>query len=281
MDQFTIGEIPDELLATITARLHSHSTALMRLTGRSGPEHDPLYIGSGTLVSIDQIDGILTAKHVADMLDGPFHLGLVMGREGEEHRFMVNREALSIVDIGHWKTEEFGPDMSFIVLSDWEDVGTIRASRSFHQLSHDREEMITNPPDLDVGVWFACGSPEEMITQGSSDAGFREAMSLTDYCYAGGVDPGSERDDFDYLEFPLTNGDGSDLLSTYEGVSGGGLWQVTIRRSDDGDLIVGRYLYSGLVFWQGARQDGARFLRCHGSKSVYDKVYSTVVAKSA
>jgi len=281
MDQFTIGEIPDELLVTITARLHSHSTALMRLTGRSGPEHDPLYIGSGTLVSIGHVDGILTAKHVADKLSGPFHLGLVMAREGEEHRFMVDRKALSIFGIGQWKDEEFGPDLSFIVLSDWDDVGTIRASSSFHQLTNDRQEMIANPPDLDVGVWFLCGSPEKLVTQGPSDAGFREVMSLTDFCYAGGVDPGYEKDDFDYLDFPLENGDGSDLLSTYEGVSGGGLWQVTIRRSDDGDLIAGRYLYSGLVFWQGARPDGVRFLRCHGRRSVYEMAYSTVIGKSA
>lgn len=281
MDQFRIGDIPNELLATITARLHSHSTALMRLTGRSGPEHDPLYIGSGTLVSIGRVDGILTAKHVADKLNGPFHLGLVVAREAEDHRFMVDREALSIFGIGQWKNEEFGPDMSFIVLSDWEDVGTIRASRSFHQLSNDREELITNPPDLDIGVWFACGSPKEMITQGPSDAGFREVMSLTNYCYAGGVDPGDEKDEFDYLDFPLSNGDESDLLSTYGGVSGGGLWQVTIRRSDDGDLVPGRYLYSGLIFWQDVRPDGVRFLRCHGRRSVYDMAFSAVIEQFA
>jgi len=281
VEQFALGETPDDLLVAITSRLHTHSTALMRLTGRSGPEHDPLYIGSGTFVSIDEVDGILTARHVADKLDGPFHLGLAVAREGEEHRFMIDRDSLSIYDIAPKESQEFGPDISFVVLSDWDDVGTIRASRSFHQLATDREEMLMSPPDPDIGIWFVCGGPGELVKVDASQAGLRGAMSITNYCYAGGVDTGYEKGGFDYFDFPLSNGDSKDLLRTYEGVSGGGLWQVTVRRKEGRGLIPGRFLYSGLVFWQDVRSDGIRFLRCHGRRSVYNRVLSKVSEKYA
>src|SRR3990172_1700842 len=252
MDQFALGEIPDELLRRITSRLHTHSTALLRLKGRTGPER-PLYIGSGTFVSIGDIHGILTARHVADKLAGPFHLGLAMAREGEEHRFAVNMNSLSIIRIPEGETEEFGPDISFIALSDWDGVATIRASRSFHQLLIDRDELVQNPPDVDIGIWFVCGSPEEMVTEGTSETGFGGAISLTNYCYAGGVDPGYEKGDFDYFDVPFKGGDSTALLRSYEGVSGGGLWQGTVRRSDEGGFTAGRFLYSGLAFLQGFR----------------------------
>jgi hypothetical protein len=59
-------------------------------------------------------------------------------------------------------------------------------------------------------------------------------------------------------------------------VSGGGLWQVLLRKSQEGKLEVSDYILSGVAFYQSPLMEGSRSIRCHGRQSIYKNVIDFV-----
>jgi len=47
---------------------------------------------------------------------------------------------------------------------------------------------------------------------------------------------------------------------------------VPLRKNATGDIEEEEHLLSGVVFYQTKVNDGVRRLKCHGRKSIYDKV---------
>ena len=73
--------------------------------------------GSGTLVSVSDHYGILTAGHVAKEIqsDPSYEVSLLFRRD--EHHFPVPVETLSVINFGKWEefTEE-GPDLALFTI---------------------------------------------------------------------------------------------------------------------------------------------------------------------
>ena len=63
-----------------------------------------------------------------------------------------------------------------------------------------------------------------------------------------------------------------DLPTSFGGVSGGGVWQVPLIRDRQGDLEADDYILSGVAFYQTKLDGNHRLIRCHGRKTVYEKV---------
>ena len=276
MDTTSLADTPDELIRMAVERLHNSSTALIKLSPDPGGKLTANLIGSGTFVTFGQVHGILTAHHVVRGLTGQYSLGLTGAREGEEHNLVVTRENLRICNIAIPETDEYGPDLAFIYLASWNDVCTIKASRSFHPLEHDRQEMLTGPPAADLGIWFACGVPGERVTEVKSEKGFERLLSYQHWCGAGGANRESDRGDWDYVEMDVDNDPARGLPASFGGMSGGGLWQVTVAKTSAGALQPRRALYCGVIFYQRANPDGTRTLRCHGRRTVYDHAFRAV-----
>jgi hypothetical protein len=272
-----LSETPNELLSSITGMLYPHLTALFRLSKDQDGNEKAIHIGAGTFVTIGEIYGILTATHVSDEISAQNRLGLVAAREGDVHHFEVDRSTLSIIPLASRNSDELGPDVSFIVLSDWEKIETLKANKLFYNLDKEQEALLTNPPPLDAGIWFACGTPEESVSMELSQAGFDRVISLGGYCGIGGVDKTFENNGYDYYECPIESNPDGKAPSDYKGMSGGSLWQITILRSEEKDLIPSHVFLIGVIFYQGIRSSGVRFLRCHGQRSIYrqlvDRVY--------
>jgi hypothetical protein len=277
-EPFSMNNVPESLIAEIANQLHVHTTALFKLWMDNNGQRQGLQIGSGTFVSIGAGYGILTAQHVAEQLADPYILGLSVAREGQEDSMSVKRESMRIFEVGKPEQAEFGPDLAFIMLTDWNDVSTIRASRSMYPLDNFREELLNSPPPMDAGIWFFCGSPEAYFAEEESTRGFSKILSFRQMCYAAVPSVMHERGDYDYVDLDAEK-DVSPLKS-YAGMSGGGLWQVTVERLKDGSIIPKRYLFSGVTFYQGMRSNEIRFIRCHGRKSVYSHVVSAVKGTS-
>ena len=79
----------------------------------------------------------------------------------------------------------------------------------------------------------------------------------------------NEGDGFDYYRIDATQEDDNHIISSFAGVSGGGLWQVIVRKSDTGAITWEDPLLQGVAFWQSDVVDGKRYLLCHGPRSVY------------
>jgi hypothetical protein len=279
MGSIRISDIPDKTIRRLSLPLHNYSTALFRVTGQYPRNLTPLHIGSGSFVSVGQTNGVLTAQHVADKLGGPCWLGLSAAREGEEHQMIVDRHSILLTDLGAPLTEEFGPDLSFIALANWHDVTTIKSSRAFLPLETDREMLLNDPPSVDRGIWFLSGAPEERLHLDTYPQRFHKVVTYENLCLAAGPTIEVANGDFDYFELDVDQSE--TVPSSFAGMSGGGLWRVLVARPNNGDFVPTRYLLTGVVFYQGVRENGTRFVRCHGRRSVYEKIFTKVLGQYA
>jgi hypothetical protein len=84
----------------------------------------------------------------------------------------------------------------------------------------------------------------------------------------------TESDDgtFDYLDIRIDYGDRTDLPTSFGGMSGGGLWQVLCRKTSTGVIDPEDYILSGVTFFQIAIEGRVRSLRCHGRKTIHERV---------
>ena len=66
--------------------------------------------------------------------------------------------------------------------------------------------------------------------------------------------------------------------TSYEGLSGGGLWRVYFEADRNGQIIVREKRLLGIAFYQYV-SDGKRRIICHGPKSVYEHLINGVLEK--
>ena len=275
MEQLSSSEIPDGFLALVATRLQTHSVSLIDVTHLPGTPEDADPIGSGTLVNVGQVFGILTAQHVADGLTQDSRLGLTIGPEGDEHAFQLPISEARIVEIAAPVNKEYGPDLAFITIPQ-PYLGTVKSYKSFVDLSADQAYLLDDPPTLDSGLWFVCGCPSRMTRRVPSERGFREVIEFRLLCGTGPAGSTFVKGDFDYIDMQLNLRAAPNLPRTYRGMSGGGLWQVLIRREASGMFSASRYLLSGVVYYQTELVDERRALRSHGRRSVYQVAYEAI-----
>lgn len=68
----------------------------------------------------------------------------------------------------------------------------------------------------------------------------------------------------------------SELPISFGGISGGGVWQVPLLKTKEGEIQAKEPIFSGVAFYQTAIVDKKRTIRCHGRRSVYESVYKAL-----
>lgn len=234
----SLSKIPEYLIREIAGVIHSYSTPLIRIIRKGGKKEDGVLIGSGTFINIQGVYGILTAHHVAHQLEFGSFLGIIL--IPDEHRNVTNFQYLKTVDIAKGLNDADGPDLSFIMLPSIK-VSEVKPYKHFIDLAVDREIMLDKPPAIHGGIWFLCGTIGEKTKEERSSRGFGPVLALEGMCAAVGVDRIYREDGFDYIEADVEYDKGLDIPSTFGGMSGGGLWQVTIKKYDDERLEPDKY----------------------------------------
>lgn len=271
-----ISDLPKKLLFEISNMIHNYSTALvMYTTGPNGEEMARL-IGSGTFVFLSDIFGILTAAHVAGLLRGSFSLGVSL--KETEHKYKLNSTVLTIRKIAKGKEDSKGPDLALVILPNAE-VGTIRATRNFYNLDRNRQPPLASRKGSNMAVCALCGIPDIQTTDQPSERGFTTVKEYTSYCYFGGIRNIYEVDDFDYCDFEIKYDNTRNIPETFGGVSGGGLW--LIRLPLDEIIEAKDYILFGVAFYQTERIGIYRSIRCHGPKSIYEKVCKEILGENS
>ena len=76
------------------------------------------------------------------------------------------------------------------------------------------------------------------------------------------------KDGFDYLEFAVDSGTKHyEGPTSFKGFSGGGLWHILADKNP---------VLSGVAFWQSPLDGDKRIVKCHGRKSIYQRVIDAV-----
>ena len=103
--------------------------------------------------------------------------------------------------------------------------------------------------------------------------GFKSIKGYRGLCGISGIRKEYESSGYDYLEMAIQyESHNQDLPMSFGGVSGGGVWQVSLIRNIQGNLEADEYILSGVAFYQTKLDGNHRLIRCHGRKTVYEKV---------
>jgi hypothetical protein len=229
-------------------------------------------LGSGVLVTVEGTSAILTAHHVLDVLPRFGRLGLFLGQTNAPHT--IDTQGVAFVKIDRGTTESLGPDLGALILSP-NIASAIAATKSFYNLSSRRELMLQAPPDLRDGVWFANGFLAERTRITQEPDRVRPTKWFYNFSGIGGPDHSPNLGLYDYFEFPVSYEARREAPENWGGMSGGGLWQVPLKR-EDGVLASLPPLLSGIVFYQQPTTPTQCGVRAHGRRSVYEIAYESI-----
>lgn len=240
--------------------VHDYSIILF---GYLGPTDIPVHSGTGTLVKLGEEHFILTAHHCAERLVEYGQICIPV-RPGTPP-LVIQR--LNPIYIGERKDDQWGPDLAFLPIHPV-DVKNINAfsHKIFYNLTRFEANILQEEPKIRSNIWAVVGSPA-LLNRVNPPLD----VQLQLMAYKVRVESPITKDGFDYINIrvPL---DGENTLSSFQGLSGGGLWQAGIERDGDGSLsLVGSHRLVGCAFYQTGAEGKYRYIRCHGWRSIYEQ----------
>lgn len=266
-------QLSDSLLEAVAQDLAQYSIGFLRVEDTPRGQ-DANLLGSGTLVTVGSTHAVLTAHHVLQVLPKEGRLGLILS--SALHRHTVDTQALEYRVIARGAVDSEGPDLGAVILTP-PVAAAIAAKKMFYNLDSRREQLLHAPPDRHDGVWFVHGFVGERTVEESGRDGYSLIKGFCSFSGAGGPDDLPVHiGDHDYFAFPVSYGARSVAPTSFGGMSGGGLWQVTLTRDPQGDIRPKKLLFSGAVFYQVATTDTQCGVKCHGPSSVYKVAYEAI-----
>jgi hypothetical protein len=269
-EKLSITELPTSTIDVACDHIAQYTVAMNRVFRRDG-KPDSQLVGTGTLVNIEGLDCILTADHVLEVFAEPERLSLMSSFKGEPrgHEFALSH--LGIHRIARGPSAEAGPDVGLIVLPQ-QSIGALRSEKIFYNVNRRSERFAGTYLPRDHGFWFNCGLIGETEKALAPLPNVPNLKGYEGLCGASANPTESDDGVFDYLEVRVDYGGRTDLPGTFGGMSGGGLWQVLLRKTASGIIEPEDYILSGVTFFQTAVEQKTRRLRCHGRKTVYECV---------
>jgi hypothetical protein len=229
--------------------------------------------GSGTLVSVGKIEGILTAAHVSKTIKKLPGITLIQfaGRRGENQKRGIELQFTTSIEIGTALDNELGPDIAFIRLS-FATASALKAKSSFANFQKHKASVFAEPPTNTVRTVDAvAGVVEEWQEYSQNDRQPRTTtiIGLTTAGTSQQVESIGNMDRLELAPLPSTN---PTLPETYGGVSGGGLWR-SFRNGKDESIEL---QLIGVAFYESAAVNRSRMIICHGPKSIYVRLANEI-----
>jgi hypothetical protein len=194
--------------------------------------------------------------------------------ESRLHRFLIDMAAVERRQIAKASGDAKGPDLAAIVLPP-NTAAEFSARASFYNLQKRRSRMLERPLPVEHGGWILYGFVDERTSRHPGEYSFSEVVYFTSVCGGGVVTSEEQRNGFDYLNFRVKYEGPYDDPQSFEGMSGGALWQV-LGHIQDGAVTMADPLLSGVPFFQTKIQDNACTIVCHGRRSIYDRVIAAL-----
>lgn len=253
----------------VNAYIIDRTVGLVRTT-------DDQFVGTGTLVSIGDKRGILTARHVIKCFEYDDALGIVMPSPFDltPHRFEIPIDyvKLSYADsIG-----EKQPDMGIVIITR-KYASILSAKKSFCDLIMHRPEALACQPDYGSPIWVLVGTPDEWSRDGGSVDTFKSTREFTLMIGFGVVEPSTRYSAFKCLDFKVDRPEGSGIPASFGGCSGGGLWHVPM--TDSVTIAVNQSRLMGVAIEESHSSVRKTTVHCLGSELIY-KVMIDVIKRT-
>lgn len=268
-----VADLPTSFVDSVCDHICQYTVGMGEINRDSNGDHSQL-IGTGTLVILNGLHCILTADHVVSdtALRNADQLELLTSFSGKIQRYTLDRHCLAIHTIARGRDDSEGPDIGLIVLPQTH-IAHLKSEKVFFNIDKRRKRFTDAFIGKEMGVWFTCGILEETETDMEPTAGFGAVKGYQVLCGRSGVSKEYTQSGFDYLEMTVDyETGGPDLPPSFGGCSGGGVWQVLLRKNGQGLIMAEEYLLSGVVFYQTGAENKRRILRCHARQTIYMRV---------
>lgn len=253
--------------------LHSHTTPIIGFVDNVDLSSKYEQLGSGVFVSIGNVYGILTARHVSRQIRD--YDGIALPITQGIQKFVIKKEHLAILETDESQLEGIGPDLGFIRLGA-SDVGNVKAHKVFCNLETQLKLISHHKPTLIEGIWYACGAPHEQSTIKPGNEAIGRIHTYKTYSCELRPDKEFSKNGFDYLDVKYKYPEYQFSPLSFGGVSGGGIWQVLVGLDKNGATVTDSRILSGIIFYQSAFEDKARILRGHFRDSIYKNFYAEI-----
>ena len=275
MDEFGYykhGDLSPEALAAMRRAMDSGVRQINDFTVSFVSRQRPL--GSGTLVRAGDRHAILTAFHVAKVLqerDEP--VGVIVS--DRDHQLFIEPLGFDFISVGepaNRKHPELGPDLAVLRILDLPRLAILTSKKSFYRLDGRSFNEWKNRP-IEQMPWWIAGAPAELARSIGEIDTAKHILAATHFHAEATLVAMEERQGFDFAELQVTAGSHS-FPSDYGGVSGGGIWLAPLQMDPDigpTSITPASPLLAGVAFYQGALQNGHRAIIGHGPQSVYER----------
>jgi hypothetical protein len=253
-ENITLDEIPVELMHG----LPSYTITLVGYREDETTEH----CGCGTLVTCGNDHFILTAAHCAERLALYYKIAIPIRKGG---RPLIIHRMLPVY-VGRRDSDGSGPDLAFLPIHPV-DAGDLKAKsdKVFYNLEKHKDEILPLKLRIENSLWAIVGTPSRL-----SNVSNPLELEFSLMAYAVGVERATITNGFDYINIRISL-EGRNLLPTYKGLSGSGLWQAEIERKKDGSVaLIGSRRLVGCAFYETDEQGEYFYIRCHGPRSIYE-----------
>ncbi|SRR6266481_104555 len=245
---------------------------------------DGQQLGSGVLVEVDRVSGILTTEHA--IFDRRFqtatglwtspHLHSQETRDKPTTHFTSTNIQMDLLRCYpetpqlDQASPEWGPDLAFIRIPELTNFEkSLRAVRNFYGLARDVDDRKQRALYGNDTILAVIGAPGETSQVSLTLTDMRGVLQVTSFL-AAGFEP-KMRGEYDYFDVPVDYESGAKLPKSFVGVSGGAVWRLTNPQNPDmREFKSTDYVLAGIAFYQDL-ENPEPFIRGHGPRSLYEK----------
>ena len=236
--------------------------------------------GSATLVTIDGRHGFLTAAHVVNHLYKSRSQFIAVICSDKLHRLLIDKNHLLATCIGP-SGQALGPDLAFLEILDTEALSTIKAMKSFYPFTNPAAPQWERLEPKNATVCFIAGAPAEQSNESGKRMTDSHILFTTFFFGRAQLSRFFKHDGFDYLVFGCVAGE-EGFPTSFEGISGGGIWHVPFAMDGDKGLSTLKPLRSeliGIAFWQDNLVEQTRQITGHSYRSAYNGLHQKLTQK--
>lgn len=262
-----IKDLPKDLTTKVNEHIRLFSITMLLDDGNDNPERPC----SGTLVTIKEKKGILTARHVWEQIQNYKTLLIMYGPAP----YLVSTRLLSAdVPPTQNKNERIStdiPDLALIKLPETAITYLEALSKAFYSIdkrqSKEYKEFIENG----IGYYAIFGAPEELIDY--------ENRTIQSFIYNTFVRERFEDGEWDYQIISIDLDENPELPKNFQGVSGGGIWKIYFHVNEEKSIYGVKDPSNDIaligVNFNQTELEGRKIIG-HGSESIYRGMYNLV-----
>jgi hypothetical protein len=239
---------------------------------------DAFLSGTGTLVSVEKIYGLLTAAHVLKELPAKGEVGIILFKDGA-----LQRQAIKMAHvepplmISGEKFGPDGPDLGFLRFPPVNE-GWLKALASFYNLAKHREDALAEKkPALDY-IESVIGMIEKLTKEIPAEKPLGHAKQFSAIFCNGQAQNSREAGGFDLIDLVIKEYPDFPLPANFKGMSGGALWRLFLNERNGVFSVVSKLLV-GVPFYQSEDAAANKIVTCHGKNSIYTTLLDKVMAR--